>query len=131
MQTSDALNIIQALADGVDPITGETLPDNNPCQHPQVVRALFVAVTILERVEDQPRRTKILPSNAGKSWDAAEDDRLCVSFEAGMTITQLSLRHQRTYGSIKSRLVKLGKIELATPGVGQRTEAPCVGVREE
>ena len=122
MHTSDALKIIQALADGVDPITGETLPDSNPCQHPQVVRALFVAVTALEKIEDRQKRNSLLPSNAGKPWDADEDKRLCVSFDAGMPIGQLAKRHQRTYGSIQSRLVKLGKIELAASVGGQLTQ---------
>jgi hypothetical protein len=36
---------------------------------------------------------------------------LTQSFDAGMTEAQLANAHQRTRGSIRSRLMRLGKIE--------------------
>lgn len=57
MELSNAIQIVQALADGVDPHTGEAFPDNSPYQHPQTVRALFTAVKALESYRDaQVRR---------------------------------------------------------------------------
>jgi hypothetical protein len=111
MEISEALRIIQALADGVDPNTGEVFPVNSPYQHPQVVRALFTAAKTLERSERRARRDDRLPENAGKSWDHAEDRQLCQGFDAGMPISQLAQQHKRTEGSIRARLEKLGKIQ--------------------
>jgi hypothetical protein len=115
METSEAARIIQALADGVDPDTGEVFPDDSPYQHPQVVRALFTALKVLDRqeqLEQREQRESRLPANAGKPWDQMEDKLLCQSFDAGLTTSQLASQHQRTEGSIRSRLEKLGKIQV-------------------
>lgn len=62
MEVSNAIQIVQALADGVDPHTGEAFPDNSPYQHPQTVRALFTAVKALEFYRDaQVRRRRSGP----------------------------------------------------------------------
>ena len=110
MEPSEALRIIQSLADGIDPNTGEVFPDDSPYQHPQVLRALFVALGALGRLEESQRRAKRLPDNAGKPWNDGEDKALCDDFDAGLTTAQLAQKHQRTEGAIRSRLEKLGKI---------------------
>ena len=43
MDEVTALKLIDTLASGVDPATGELLGPDNPCQHPDVVRALCLA----------------------------------------------------------------------------------------
>lgn len=40
MEAMQALIIVRALADGVDPQTGEVLPEDGPFQHPQTTRAV-------------------------------------------------------------------------------------------
>lgn len=114
MQTSEALNIIRALADGINPITGEVLEEDSLCQNPQIIRALFAAAQALEKPQERPKREENLPANAGQSWESEEEQRLCAEFDAGLSVNQLAQKHQRTNGSIQSRLVKLGKI-LLTP----------------
>ena len=109
METIEALRIIEALADGVDPNSGEVFPEESPYQHPQVVRALFRAIEALKRVEATQRRQQDLPEKAGQAWDAQEDERLCEGFDQGLTIRELAQQHQRTEGAIQSRLEKLGK----------------------
>lgn len=47
MQAVEAKRIIEALATGIDPITGEVLPDDSPVNEPQVIRALFTAANAL------------------------------------------------------------------------------------
>ena len=111
MEASEAVSILQCLADGVDPSTGEVYADDDPYQRPQTIRALFLAIKALERYEERQKRERTLPENAGKPWISAEDALLCQRFDAGMTIRELSQQHKRTNGSIQSRLVKLGKIE--------------------
>jgi hypothetical protein len=111
MDASKSLEIIQTLADGIDPHTGEEFGPESPYQHPQTVRALFVAIQALERVKKTDDRQRKLPDNAGKSWADDEDQRLVSGFDSGKTTKQLAEEHQRTEGSIRSRLVKHGKIQ--------------------
>ena len=48
MEKQAALNIIQQLANGIDPHTGEVFRADSPYQHPDTVRALFIAARALE-----------------------------------------------------------------------------------
>ena len=109
MELTEALRIIRALADGVDPHSGEVFPADSPYQHPRVVRALFQAVEAMKRAEAAQRRERGLPDKAGQAWDESEDKQLCEGFDKGLTIRELAQQHQRTAGSIQSRLDKLGK----------------------
>lgn len=64
--TAQALRIIEALANGADPTTGELLPESSPYNSPQVIRALFQALQALERLNERGRRQRTLPPYAGK-----------------------------------------------------------------
>jgi hypothetical protein len=109
MQTSEALRIVRALADGVDPTTGEVLEGDTPFQNPQIVRALFTAVDALERLVKTENRARRLPENAGSPWNEQEDEELSRDFDAGMSVADLAKKHKRTEGSIRTRLERLGK----------------------
>jgi len=116
MQTSEALQIIRALADGVDPTTGEVLEGDSPFQNPQIVRALFTAADALERRVKTENRSKRLPENAGSAWGKQEEEELCHDFSAGISIADLAIKHRRTQGSIRARLERLGKISFGSEG---------------
>ena len=118
MEASEALKIIESLADGVDPYTGELFPHDSPYQNPQTVRALFLAIRALERLEARKRREQHLPENAGKPWNSEEVERLLKSFDSGMIIRQLADEHMRTEGAMSSRLIRLGRL---IPGSGATT----------
>lgn len=111
MDAIKSLEIIRLLANGIDPHTGEEYPVDSPYQHPQTIRALFVAIQALERVKKAGDRQRQLPDNAGKAWEDEEDQRLVSAFDSGKSSKQLAEDHQRTEGSIRSRLLKLGKIQ--------------------
>jgi hypothetical protein len=49
MSLQETRRIIEALANGIDPETGEVLPAQNAVNNPQVIRALFVASRELDR----------------------------------------------------------------------------------
>ncbi len=116
MKTSEALLILRALADGVDPNTGETFSENSPYQHPRIVRALYRAVVALEQLElnekkeEMQQRASRLPRNAGKPWSSVEDNNLAADFDSGIRVKELAQKYQRTRGAIQSRLARLGKI---------------------
>ncbi len=110
MDLAKSLAIIRALADGVDPHTGEELSADSPYQHPQTIRALFVAAEALEHIQKSNDKQQQLPGHAGNAWTDEEDQRLVSTFKSGNTIKQLAEEHQRTEGAIRSRLVKHGLI---------------------
>lgn len=110
MQNSEALRIIQALADGVDPTTGEVLEVDSPFQNPQIVRALFAAVDALERRVRAENRSRRLPENAGAPWTKEDDEELSRDFDASVNIPELAKKHRRTQGGIRARLERLGRI---------------------
>ena len=109
MDSATARKIIEALADGVDPRTGEVLNPGSPIESSEVVRALHVALTAIDHEARRRERKSALPSNAGKSWSTAEDQALGDLFDSGRSVTDIAKRFQRTRGSIASRLVMLGK----------------------
>ena len=81
MELEKAISIIKALSDGVAPYTGEQYPPDSPNQIPDSVRALFLAVTALEKQQKSTIREHHLPGSAGKSWNEDEDNsflQLCV-----------------------------------------------------
>ena len=114
MKASEALEIIIPLANGIDPFTGEILPDNTLYQNPHLIRALFKAIIVLESEKRKELRKRNLPENAGKPWLEDEEKKLIAEFENGKSIADIALLHKRTKGSIESRLVKLGKLEQST-----------------
>ena len=111
MEPSEAIAILGALAEGVDPSTGEVLPPDNPCQNPQVIRALFLALRVLEDKRESKQLKRNLPENAGKPWDASEDELLCKRFDTGAIVREMAREHKRTEGSIRARLVRLGRVD--------------------
>jgi hypothetical protein len=116
METNETLKIIQALANGTDPISGEVFPDSSPYNHPKVIRALFQTLKALERPRSSEGRER--PGNAGKPWDEKEDRDLLKSFEAKTSLKEIAAKHGRSEYAIAARLVKLGKLseaDLARP----------------
>ena len=99
MEIQKAKEILQLLADGVDPTTGELLPDESPYNKPEVIRALFAVLS--------PSPHTKQPANAGKPWDDAEDDKLRQEFAAGLRVSAIAKEHGRSRGAVTSRIKHL------------------------
>lgn len=113
MTPEEAKQIIDVLAAGVDPATGEVLPEDNALNSSHVIRALFIASKALERMMAKPARpSAAAPGKAGKSWSEDEDQRLLAGFDDGTPVATLALAHERSSGAITSRLVRLGRLQL-------------------
>ena len=108
MDIERAKEILTALADGINPVTGEILPEGDSCNQVEVVRALNTVLRTLDKKPKQSSRTA--PENAGKPWSTEDENMLCQMFDDGCTRAEMSSHFKRTTGSITSRLVKLGKI---------------------
>jgi len=113
MERDKALDILKALAEGVDPGSGEQFPDGSPYQRPDTVRALYFAIQALgspARPRERGAQPKEQLENAGRPWSEEEESRLVHAFDAGKTILELAEVHKRSRIAIEARLVKLGKI---------------------
>jgi len=122
MELQIARQIIDTLAQGIHPITGEAMPDDSPYNAPPVIRALHAVSRALETTPSaaaaEPPRRRAQPPNAGKAWTAEEDAALETAFDAGMPLKQVAQELGRTAFAVEQRLVKLGKVA-AAPGGGR------------
>ena len=128
MELQIARQIIDTLAQGIHPVTGEAMPEDSPYNAPPVIRALHAVARALESIgtaapgEEVPpassRTRRVLPPNAGKAWSAQDDAALETAFDAGIPLKQVAQELGRTQFALEQRLVKLGKI--AAPAGGGR-----------
>ncbi|MDB5946415.1 MAG: hypothetical protein JWQ33_1441 [Ramlibacter sp.] len=118
MELQIAREIINVLAQGIHPVTGEMMPADSPYNEPPVIRALFAVSLALEGCE-APKLRREQPANAGKAWSPDEDGRLAAAFDAGHDLKQMAQDLGRSRLGVEARLVKLGKIE-GRPGLPLR-----------
>ena len=117
MEREQTLKILNALANGVHPVTGEVFAADSPYQHPDTVRALFEAVRAIDGGDAappaQPRKTADMPANTFVRWTPEEEARLAAGFDAGRNSAELAKLHGRSRAAIEARLLKLGKIDVS------------------
>jgi hypothetical protein len=128
MELQIARQIIDSLAQGIHPVTGEAMPDDSPYNAPPVIRALHAVGRALEGMtalpHEEPARgtRRPAPPNAGKAWSAQEDAALETAFDAGIPIKQVAQELGRTAFAVEQRLVKIGKV--TAPAGGGRFGVP-------
>ena len=120
MEKEQTLKILNALANGVHPATGEKFAADSPYQHPDTVRALFDAMRAVEGgaaaapAQGQAvaeRRPALPQSGSGSRWSTEEEQRLASAFDTGRTVDELARAHSRSRAAIEARLVRLGKMD--------------------
>jgi hypothetical protein len=107
MELQEAITTIRALADGLNPTTGEALDATSAVRQPLAVKALNRALGALLAQQDREKRN---PANAGRPWSRTEDQQVCEDLRQGKDINEIAKAHNRTVPAIAARLVKLGKI---------------------
>lgn len=114
MDDNKALAIVSALANGVNPQTGEMFEVDSPYQSVDVIRALYVAVRALEMTSRTKARASRgrMPANAGKPWTEQEDRELLEQFDAGQSMSELAQAHDRTMAGIQARLERHGRLQV-------------------
>ena len=90
MSPLEAKRIVEALASGIDPETGDVLPAQSTFNSPQVIRALFVAGKALDSAAKRAERDNSLPGNAGRSWSDEEDKELLSLFDSGAPVKSIA-----------------------------------------
>jgi hypothetical protein len=119
MNKEQTLRILNALANGIHPATGEKFGADSPYQHPDTVRALFEAMRAVEGAGQAApasspaaeRRPAMPESGSGSRWSPEEEQRLVSSFDTGRTVDELARAHNRSRAAIEARLVRLGKMD--------------------
>ncbi len=112
MEIQEALEIVRALANGLNPETKEAMETGSTWQQPRTIMALNRALAALVQ---QGQREKNRPTKAFKPWSRAEDAQVCEEVRKGMDFHDIARTHNRTVPSIVARLVKLGKIAAPPP----------------
>lgn len=74
-----------------------------------------IKAQVVQRVEtDVAARDKNpsrnLPRNTGNPWTEDEDRKLLAAFDAGHSVQDIALKHERTQTGIRARLVKYGRL---------------------
>jgi len=119
MDETQALSIVAALADGVNPMTGEVFGPDSPYQSAPVIRALYCLLNAAQN-KSKPRRREQMPRNAGRPWTSEEDKALLAGFDGGKSMTELADQHERTVAGITARLEKHGRVEPQTGSQNSR-----------
>ena len=115
MELTESRSIVQTLAQGIHPTTGEVFPPDSPYNDPDVIRALFSMLDVVKQARRpkrslEERRAENLergrPANTGLPW--TEDDRTLVrsEFLGGTTIENLAAKLQRSTAAIVAEVLR-------------------------
>lgn len=120
MEIRKAQRIVEILAQGVDPATGESFVADSPYNEPQIIRALFTVHDFVRRARKPPmsldeRRKENVdlgrPKNYGLPWTDDARAEVATAFEGGKPIAEMATAFERTHGAIQAELVRQGLIE--------------------
>ncbi len=115
MELTESRKIVNTLAQGIHPTTGEVFPPESLYNDPEVIRALFSILEFAKRPTRQrrsaeERRQENLalgrPRNSGLPW--TEEDRSLVEsgFQEGMTVEKLAETLGRSSGAIVAEIIR-------------------------
>ena len=124
MDLFKAKQTLGALADGIDPSSGEVLPQESPYNDPLVIRALFVAldsIRLPRMTVEQKQKINLhegRPKNFGLPWTSEMKEEAATCFGKGSSVDELAANLGRTRGAIISELVRQGLISDADANTG-------------
>lgn len=128
MELKRAIDLVTTLADGVNPITGEILAENDSCNQLEVVRALNLLLRAVQStLKSTPNSTQSTPNSTQNStpkctpnrkdgkeekpWSREEELLLCRMFDDGRQGQDICITLGRSHVAVAARLVRLGRIE--------------------
>jgi hypothetical protein len=120
MEINKAVQMIETVANGTNPITGEAFPSNSPYNAPEIIRALFACAQHIRQPPQKSRKTleqrqaenqrKGFPKNAGLPWTKEAKAELADLFKAGEGPGKLAQKLKRTKYAILMELKNQGLI---------------------
>lgn len=137
MEREQTLKILNALANGVHPATGERFAADSPYQHPDTVRALYESIRIMQATQAAPaardQNSASGASRRGNPWTPEEEESLASAFDAGKSVEEIVRGGTRSRAAIEARLVKLGRLDPAAVTVPLRypPKPPADKLRQE
>lgn len=120
MDNLSAAKILEAMLNGVHPVTGESLPDDHLCCDPSIMRALYTAIRALEAERHNAPSASVADKKAAVLlWTEKDDLDLTDACSRGLSADVLSQKMQRSETSIRNRMVYLGLLPSpnSTPGL--------------
>lgn len=119
MTQENVISILEGLANGIDPTTGEMLPVHSPYNEPEVIRALFHAIQLIPKAK-KPKKTieqkqqenleQGLPKNYGLPWGESDVQKVISNYQDGIQVDAIANEFARKPSSIVSLLQKHGSI---------------------
>lgn len=115
MELNQSRQIVNTLAQGIDPTSGEVFPPESPYNDPVVIRALF---SVLESVKFARRQKKSVeerrrdnlelgrPENSGLPWSDEDRALIRTGFQEGMAIEKLAGTLGRSSGAIVAEIIR-------------------------
>jgi DNA-binding NarL/FixJ family response regulator len=105
---AQATQVLKALVQGVDPLTGEELIGNAVLQRAEVLRALLEGISALQSNSARQARRASLPANVGAPWSTEDEQKLIACYQKGESVALIAKTLGRTLRAIESRLERLG-----------------------
>ena len=117
MNTEKYTKVLEALAQGYDPVTGELFPDDSPYNHPDVIRALWIALDAMkgksaprQRLTTQEKQQKNiengLPKNHMMPWTDHGKETATRMFHDGKDVAECADVLHRKRSSVVSFWLK-------------------------
>lgn len=139
MNVKDTCTVLETLLDGVNPVTGELLPEDHVCQEPVVLRALHKALVALRSGDAMPADDGVRVNrngrlDAGRPWTQGDLDRLKQLHVAGTSMEEMCHLLQRRRRGIERQLAYLGlmnRSEQRTAAANTRSRAGTPWLAEE
>lgn len=129
MDSEHAIEVLENLANGVNPATGEVFQYDSPYNNPLIIRALF-SILVLLRTPQRKRTVKQrqadnvrsgMPRNYGMPWPQEMLDELLAQYQASVSTADLASQYERSEASIIAQLIRLGAI---SPDKGRHYSKP-------
>ena len=108
MGYQQAREILEALVQGVHPVTRVSLSGEAVLEDATVLRALLEASVALRASEVRALRRAQLPSNVGQLWTTEEEAALRRAFARQIPPEEIARAHRRTSRAVAQRLQRMG-----------------------
>ncbi len=115
MELYESRKIVNTLAQGIHPTTGEVFSPESPYNDPEVIRALFSILEFVKNSKRPPlsveaRRRNNLelgrPKNSGLPWSEEDRALLRSGFQEGTAVKKLATTLARSSGAIVAEIIR-------------------------